>query len=703
MTKENPLNEQDKVIKRLEPELESDDFSIDEMKAIVDMVVQDAQSDIEGLSEWFERRKHDIMLMEGEKPSILETLEKEEWQSDRNLNLCAATCDAYQATLLATCYNPDTIHFKATEKNDIDNKDNLETFTKWSVGASESDIFPEVDDFINNKVTQGFSVFKIYWKVWYEWVDRRIPKKGGGFTIKTENMRFEKGIIENIANLDDFLTPVYGKNIQELSHCIHILHKNGSDILDLVDRKVFKKITKKQIDKLKQACFDHRMGQIGKEKAMQQGLKSINDLSEVDLRVFPVDIYEWYGEYERNGKRERYRFHVEPITRTFLSGKPLRKINRLGKYPFVGRPLIRVPGQLRGKSLPNRIESICNAVNNIYNQKSDFQSVENCPIGFHNPDERYNRQEFKLVPGTSYPVAGDPSQQVYFPNISRSLGWAYQDIQFLMEMLEKLTGAASYFMTNDENVSGTATRDNLINEKSETRFGLWVKRIIADVSEAITIYVSLYQDWAPPKLGERVLGEKGEQLFKNLTVDNLRGNFDCVMSADIIAGSKTMEKQLMLWGFENLQMTAWLDPRINPKGNWNLVADTWKRMGMMDVERYLPPEPPADMGGSKVVKNEWHRFMQGEAFDPEPTDNVVEHYAGHLKQKQTQYHELPDEYKPNFDDHYFKTMMQFQQYLQRIQEEKMANALAMNMVTNRAKGVPDLMDKEEEKFNGRQV
>jgi len=85
-------------------------------------------------------------------------------------------------------------------------------------------------------------------------------------------------------------------------------------------------------------------------------------------------------------------------------------------------------------------------------------------------------------------------------------------------MLERLTGAASYFMSNQKGVSGTATRDNIINEKSETRFGLWVNRIIEEITEAITMFINMYQDWAPPTLGERVLGEDGKKIFPNLSV-----------------------------------------------------------------------------------------------------------------------------------------------------------------------------------------
>src|SRR6185503_6061750 len=135
-------------------------FSVKEQREITKLVVGDAKSDIEALAGWLKDRKVDLQHYDGDKPSKLESLTKKGWQSDRNLGMCAATCDAYQATLLATNWNPDTISFKDSKENEIDRKEDIAEFAKWGLGRSESDVVQEVDDFIHNRITQGFSVFK---------------------------------------------------------------------------------------------------------------------------------------------------------------------------------------------------------------------------------------------------------------------------------------------------------------------------------------------------------------------------------------------------------------------------------------------------------------------------------------------------------------------------------------------------------------
>lgn len=696
----NPLSKQDKQAHRIEPDIETDTFSPEEMKEIVKMVLQDAKSDLESMSEWIADRKLDVKMYNGDKPSVLENLTKKGWQSDRNLGQCAATCDSYQATLLATCVNPETIHVKSAKENDVDRRDNITKFIKWGLGRAEADFHQEADDFIHNRVTQGFSVFKVYWKVWYQWVDRRIPKhdKDGnltGYEIKTEKVRFEKGVIENVANVEDFLTPTFGKHIQDLDHCIHVLHMTGLDLIDFHKRKIFAKGDEKFVNKLKNACYDWRLKSVKKEKGEQLGLRGADEITNVDMRVFPAEIFEWYGWYTKNGRTERYKFCVEPTTETFLSGKPLRKVPgcRTGKYPFVGGSFIRRPGFIRGKSMPRLIAHITNALNNIYNQKSDFQYVTNCPFGFHKPDENFDRQVYELEPGVSYPT--DDPKNVMFPNLSRSMAWADSDIRLLLELLERMTGAASYFMSNSQGVSGTATRDAIINEKSETRFGLWVKRIIDDICEAIDMWLMMYQDCAPPNLAERVLGEDGKKLFTNLSIETLQGEYTSYMSPDIISGSKTLEKQVALWALEQAQVNPWLNFQINPRGNWELTANTFKKMGMMDIENYLPPKPRTEFGMGDEVDKIWAQFMAGEVVEVDPAQNNAELFAGLIKKAEKDYYQLDEEYRPNFDSYMFKLSIFVRELMQKAQEEAIATQMAMNMIKGINTGVQPQLNPQQ--------
>ena len=698
----NPINPDETERQEIQPvredpakAQETDKFSPEEEKAIVQKVLEDFRVGTNAYSDWKAQKQKDLQQIHAEKPSVIEGLTKKSWMSDRNLGLCPGILDIYQATLLSTCYNPDMIHFKATERNDIDNKDNQEKFAKWAVGPNEINFEPEVDDFIANRVGLGFSAFEVDWEVRYEWVDKRIPKfsKTGnkkrviGYDIETENRRFERAIIENIDDVDDIVLPSYGDDIQKMPFAIRIIHVFLSDVEDMEKRRIILSKFPQKKDGKAQGLAQAPQAAAESSTLRAQKAQALGVSQEVDPdgRDFPIDVYKWYGYLERNGKRERYRILVEPTTETFLAGKPLRKIRRDGKVPIVGGPFRRVPGQVRGESLTKLISPIINALNNNYNQTSDFQLGQNMPFGFANFDEGFTQSLYEIEWGKIYPVEGNPSENVYFPNLQRSLAWSYQDKQFLLEMLERLTGAASYFLTS-ESKDSTATRDSIVAQKGETKFGIWVRRIQADIVEAINMAMALYQDWAPSDLGKRVLGDDGKEIIKNLSLDTLRGNYGAYMVPDLTSGSRAYERQIMLWAARDLtQGCIWMAPQLNPRGNWLLWKQVMLSQGISNPEHYLPPQPKQGLDESEEAKQEWHQFMQGDVIEDPPegvTPGVVAHFATHMKQKETQYQELDKEYRANFDAHLFKTLVNYQKFMQMQQQQMVENQIAAKAAMN---------------------
>ena len=675
---------------------ETDTFSVDEQKTIVQRVIDDFNVGDTAWADWKSQKEKDLQHISADKPSVIEGLTKKAWMSDRNLGLLPGTLDIYQATLMATCYNPDTIHFIDTEQNDVNNRDNLEKFTKWAVGPQEINLDPEVDDFISNRVSLGFSAFEIDWEIKYEWVDKRIPiyskpgkngkKRVIKYELKTEKRRFERGVIKNIDDIDDLVLPSYGKNIQELPFVIRIVHLMLSDIDELEKRKII--IFKKQqgdrpaSSKFKGAA-EAASGNDSLRKRKAEALGNFETI-DPDSQDFPIEVYKWYGYLTRNGRRERYRVLIEPTTETFLSGKPLRKIRRDGKIPIVAGPFRRVPGQIKGGSLTGLIAPLINALNNNYNQTSDFQTIQNMPFGFANFEEGFTESVYEIEPGKIYDVDGNPSEKVYFPNLQRSLAWSAQDKQFLLEMIERLTGAASYFLTSKSKQS-TATRDNIVEQKGETKFGIWVRRIQNDIIEALNMCISNYQDWAPPNLAKRVLGEDGKQIIRNLSIDTLRGNYDARMSPDLASGSKAYEKQVMMLAGEVLNaQCVWMNPQVNPRGNWLFWKDWMVKQGIANAENYLPPQPKQGTDDDEEAKQEFTRMMQGEVIDPPEgvTPAVVRHFATHLKQKETEYNDLDEEYRGNFDNHFFTTYMNYQKFMQQVQQQQQEMAIAAKAVQN---------------------
>ena len=694
LKKEKPKKTTKKEVKDIKLDIKSDPFSTDERKAIIKVVKADIEHGEKVQKDYVDQKIKDLQHYHSERPSVIENLTKLPWMSDRNISLARAVADIFQAVLLATCWNPDTINYVATKKSSVNNRENQVKFTKWGMGKHEANAKPQVDDFIHNRIVLGTSFFKIYREVWDEWVDRRIPLKDKdgntyAYDIKTKKETFRRGVIENIPNIDDILMPAYGGDIQKMSFFIHVLHMDGEAVLNYIEKKRFIPDNVEEYKKkLLNHAYNQKKSELGQEKLDNLGITAAT-MTELDVRRLHIDLHEWYGHYTKDGRDEKFRMVVDYTNEEFLSGKPVRKINRSGKIPFAGGSLAKEPGHVRGDSLMKIIGPIINAFNNVFNQKSDFQYVTNCPFGFHNPDEGYSKQVYALEPMKSYPVSGEPSRSVYFPNLSRSMAWAESDMRILLEVLERLTGAASYFMTT-QSKQGTLGRDQIVEQKGETKFGLWVSRILEDITEAVSMWFETYQDFPPKNLAERILGKDGEQLFPNLSIDTLRGDSNAQMTPDVVAGSRSYRLQLQMWAFQAGQQMVWLHPQVNPKGNWNLCADTFREVLNLtdsDIRRYLGEEPKGEFDETEL-ETEWTRFMNGEDFDPPEgeTQMALQHLQGHTKQKNEKYDKLDKEYRPNFDAHFFKTIVNYMKFMQNAQRDMMINRVASSEIMNRGPG-----------------
>jgi hypothetical protein len=151
------------------------------------------------------------------------------------------------------------------------------------------------------------------------------------------------------------------------------------------------------------------------------------------------------------------------------------------------------------------------------------------------------------------------------------------------------------------------------------------------------------------------------------------------MVPDIIQGSKIFERQMKMFGLSLAANSIWFQPQINPRGSYMLTSEAMKANGYQNPEMYLPPQPKGAPGTSDDVKNEWQRFMQGDRFDPPEGDSALamEHWAGHMKQKEEKYMELDEEYRANFDNHIFQTYMNVMSFVRKQQQEMVANQIAM--------------------------
>jgi hypothetical protein len=125
---------------------------------------------------------------------------------------------------------------------------------------------------------------------------------------------------------------------------------------------------------------------------------------------------------------------------------------------------------------------------------------------------------------------------------------------------------------------------------------------------------------------------------------------------------------------------------MNPKGSWNLTVNAFKKSGFADVESWMPPEPKAQFGEGKNVKDKWTQIKQGEMPTIDEGDDVLELYMGFNELAATKRDELDKEYQPNLDVFLFRLNVTMFKEMQRMAQEQQANRMAMGMVRDVEEG-----------------
>ena len=121
-----------------------------------------------------------------------------------------------------------------------------------------------------------------------------------------------------------------------------------------------------------------------------------------------------------------------------------------------------------------------------------------------------------------------------------------------------------------------------------------------------------------------------------------------------------------------------------------MTADSFKKIGIMDIESYMPPKPPGEIGTSAEVDKIWQQFMQGEIPEVNEMANLMEIAAGLAKKAATDFYKLDEEYRPNVENYMFKLSIAMRQQMKKIQEQQIASQMASKIIMdNENKMIPN--------------
>ena len=589
-------------------------------------------SDGEGMN-WEEKFATLIELYENQgKPR------PEKWMSKGSLRIAMAVVEMMFAKLYPNCWNDDMVKWRAVEYTDQPRVDRINKFMYWIVRV-EMKLRKKLKHAIKSCIKLGTTILKDKWVVEYkdlgetqaktivDETGQPIPDQmGQPQTIEERILSIKERCEVEHVKLDKFYIQPGQTDIQK-EPVIHLLELFYSD-LELLEMQGKAKNVQTL---LKPSIDDIIMSELDDVREASEKVAKTN----VRRRKYPLNIIEWYGKYDADGDgfEEECVFLVDNKKWIYLGGIPLKVLSKDGTRPFTKMGFILREFAFYWIGVLEQLKPLADELDSCMRQLIDANTLAIMKWGFYDPAGDYEPETHKIKPRAMYPV-GNPTQNVYFPDMNVPTEKLLHAIRLIMEFVERLTAASSYAMGKESEIvggSGTATRTQAITTSAQERFAIPAENIRDAIGDLLTRILRQYQQHIPPGLEKRVLGEKGEMLFKEgeLNRASIEAELDAYLLPSASGGDKNVEMQIANWVYQNLMM--------NP-----LVAGSLERVYKVSEKplKAMGIEPEELLGAKRYSKpssdpGDEHTMMRaGLEVHPLPEEQHIHHLMQHTAKMQ---------------------------------------------------------------------
>lgn len=279
-----------------------------------------------------------------------------------------------------------------------------------------------------------------------------------------------------------------------------------------------------------------------------------------------------------------------------------------GQKPYIRIVDHLVEGEFWGIGEIEPIEGQQDLINVLTNQRVDNVKLVMNAMFAVNESALESLDDLKPRPGgviriKSENLAVDQAiKRIDFGDVTSS---AFEEVQQTKDTIEQASGVSAYQTgTDSPSLNKTATGISIIQEQGATRFGLKVKLAeLTGLTRLAQQFGSIIQQfWGPEKV-LRLVGERGQYLFKPLGPEALLAGLDYDIEAQSSVQTESMRRDQSM-SLLNL-LAGLLPPQIDPmtgqpmpgSGVMALIEDVLVSFGHKDTARYLGG-PQAEMPGA---------------------------------------------------------------------------------------------------------
>ena len=573
-----------------------------------------------------------IELYEGE-----DVVRPEAWMCGRSLKIAQAIVEMLVARLFPAVWNEDTIKWKPVEFTDKKRTDEVNRIMKWVI-VVWSKLRPDMLMMVRSAISLGTIFTEPYWYVKKrdlgETVEQEVVDEDGNpqidpatlkpMTIEARMLSVdEKPAVKNIP-LTKVLTQPGCTDIQK-----EPVIKLEDFYYHELEQEQREGIVVNVDDKLKDAVDKSLITKFGSELDKAEKIASLTAKRRSSL----VECMTWYGPYDANGDGfpEEIAVRVAIKEEIYLQGYPISAISRRGKRPIVQTNFINRMFKLLGIGVLEQVKPLAEEIDACFRQLQDANTLGIMKWGFYDPNSDYNPDEHVAKPRAMYPVT-NPSQNVYFPDMSVPIERLIMAIRLVLEFVERLTAASSYVMGKESNIvggSGTATRTAAIMNSADARFNLPAMNLRDGIADILTHVFDICFLNMPEGLEKRILGEDNEPIFESSEAvkQAFLTEMDCYLEPNAAFGDVNTMRELATVLYDKFVMGG--NPLVVGAIDklYHATANVFKAYGENPVE-WLGAPPTTKESNDPLVENTMIR--EGRVISAEPQENHLEHILVHM-------------------------------------------------------------------------
>jgi hypothetical protein len=276
-----------------------------------------------------------------------------------------------------------------------------------------------------------------------------------------------------------------------------------------------------------------------------------------------------------------------------------------GEIPYVRIVDYLVEGEFWGMGEIEPIEGLQDVMNALVNQRIDNVKLSMDKMFMVMKNAVADLRDLRTRPGGIIEVdtsnTGTLEQAIMPLDFGDVTSSAFVEVEQIERFIEKVSGITGYQQGTDApSLNDTATGIALIQEAGNTRQGF--KTVLAEMTGLTRLarqFGSIIQQFWDTERMVRLVGPKGEDVFKTFTPESIQGAFDYDIEAQSVVQTESLRQASADSLFQMLfpvlppdLMTGGLGP-----GQQKLVEEVLRSRGKKDIDAYLAPPPQPTLPG----------------------------------------------------------------------------------------------------------